>query len=312
MTQVMTRSLTRAVVGLQIVGALAIVGLALHLALPDSGSVAWFSDHILYYGIELIAVALVWSRAVTGRNRLAWSAIALGMTAYVAGELLWLGLYSGMESPPYPSFADILYLGFFPPVYIGIALLFRARVRGVGAGLWIDGVALALAAGALASAVLVDAVLDTTEGAPSTVVTNLAYPLGDVFLLALIVGAFSLTGWRPGRSWLFVAAALCVFAFGDSVYLFQTARGTYVEGTLLDLTWPLRALRPGSRKLVRQARSAPDRGSRACAARCAGALRRRRGHRAHPRSLPYVQPLCGAARRGGARGRPRPTVADHP
>jgi two-component system, cell cycle response regulator len=235
----MTRSLTRAVVGLQIVGAFAIVGLALHLALPDSGNVAWFSDHILYYGIELIAVVLVWARAFTGRNRLAWAAIALGMTAYVAGELLWLGLYSGMESPPYPSFADILYLGFFPPVYVGIALLFRARVRGVGAGLWIDGVALALAAGALASAVLVDAVLDTTEGALSTVVTNLAYPLGDVFLLALIVGAFSLTGWRPGRSWLVVAAALCVFALGDSVYLFQTARGTYVEGTLLDLTWPV-------------------------------------------------------------------------
>ncbi len=235
----MTRSLPRAVAALQIVGALAIVGLALHLVLPDSGNVSWFFDHVVYYGIELIAVALVVGRALTGRNRLAWAAIAVAISSYVAGELLWLGLYSGMESPPYPSWADLLYLGFFPPVYVGIALLFRARVRGVGAGLWIDGAALALAAGALASAVLVDAVLDTTEGALSTVVTNLAYPLGDVFLLALIVGAFSLTAWRPGRAWLLVAAALGVFALGDSVYLFQTARGAYVESTLLDLTWPL-------------------------------------------------------------------------
>jgi two-component system, cell cycle response regulator len=235
----MTRSLTRAVVGLQIVGTIAIVGLALHLVLPDSGRVSWVFDHLVYYGIELIAVALVVTRAVTGRNRLAWAAISIAICAYVAGEFLWLGLYSGMESPPYPSWPDILYLGFFPPVYVGIALLFRARVRGIGMGLWIDGAALALAAGSLASAVLVEAVLDTTEGATSTVVTNLAYPLGDVFLLALIIGAFSLTGWRPGWAWLLVAAALGVFAFGDSIYLFQTAQGTYVEGTLLDLTWPV-------------------------------------------------------------------------
>ncbi len=150
----MTRSLTRAVVGLQIVGAIAIGGLALHFVLSDTGQVSWFFDHIVYYGIELIAAALAITRALWGRNRLAWAAISLAICSYVAAELLWLGLYSGMESPPYPSWTDALYLGFFPPIYVGIALLFRSRVRGLGAGLWIDGAALALAAGALASAVL--------------------------------------------------------------------------------------------------------------------------------------------------------------
>jgi len=81
-------------------------------------------------------------------------------------------------------------------------------------------------------------VLDTTEGTAATVATNLAYPLGDVLLLALVIGAFALTRWRPGRAWLLIGAALAVFALGDSVYLFQTARGTYVEGTLLDVAWP--------------------------------------------------------------------------
>ena len=53
----------------------------------------------------------------------------------------------------------------------------------------------------IGAAILVELVLEGTEGALSTVVTNLAYPLGDVLLLSTVVGVFSLTGWRPGRRW---------------------------------------------------------------------------------------------------------------
>ena len=52
------------------------------------------------------------------------------------------------------------------------------------------------------SAILVDLVLENTEGSTSTVVTNLSYPLGDVLLLSAVFGVFSLTGWRPGPRWL--------------------------------------------------------------------------------------------------------------
>lgn len=232
------RFLARLVVVLQAIGVVAIAGLAVHFAAPDGGRVAWVFDHVFYYGIELVALGLSVARATRQPHRRAWIAIATGVGAYVAAELVWLVRYSGVESPPYPSPADVLYLGFFPPVYVGIALLLYARVGRVKAGLLTDGVALACSAGALASAILVDAVLDTTEGSRSAALTNIAYPLGDVFLLALIVGGFTLSGWRPGRSWLLVAAALAVFAIGDSIYLIQVTRGTYAEGTVLDLTWP--------------------------------------------------------------------------
>jgi two-component system, cell cycle response regulator len=69
------------------------------------------------------------------------------------------------------------------------------------------------------------------------VATNLAYPLGDMLLLALVIGFLGLTGWRLERTWLVIGAGLAVFAVSDSVYLYQAALGTYVEGTLLDAGW---------------------------------------------------------------------------
>ena len=79
--------------------------------------------------------------------------------------------------------------------------LIRSRTRSIGGTLWLDGITASLAAGALAAAVLFELVIVTTEGSAATVITNLAYPLGDVLLLSAVFGAFSLTGWRSGWRW---------------------------------------------------------------------------------------------------------------
>ena len=69
-------------------------------------------------------------------------------------------------------------------------------------------------------------------------VTNLAYPLGDVLLLSVVFGVFSLTGGRPGRRWLLLGLGVLSTTMADAVYLFQSAEGTYVEGTWIDILWP--------------------------------------------------------------------------
>jgi diguanylate cyclase (GGDEF)-like protein len=210
-----------------------------HTLVPDEGRFAALMDNRLYYALELAAVLLCGARALFVRgNRLGWLALTVGVASFAAGDLAWAFWIAGLENPPYPSIADALYLGFYPCAYVGLVLLFRAQVRGATGGLWLDGVASVLAAAALGSAVLIEAVLETTEGSFSAVATNLAYPLGDVILLALVLGAFVLTRWRAGRAWLLIGASLAVFGLADSVYLFQTAKGTYEEGTVLDAGWP--------------------------------------------------------------------------
>ena len=193
----------------------------------------WF-----YEGIELIAAVGVLARAILVRaERSAWFFIGAGLLATTIGDILFDFWYGG--SPPFPSAADVGYLAFYPLLYVGIALLLRRRVSTFSATLWLDGLMAATAAGALAASVLVEVVVNSTHGSRLVVVTNMAYPIGDVLLLALLVFVFSVTRWRPGRAWAFMAAGLLLNAIGDAIYLYQTAVGTYVEGTYLDLVWPV-------------------------------------------------------------------------
>ncbi|HEY1564456.1 MAG TPA: diguanylate cyclase [Gaiellaceae bacterium] len=191
-----------------------------------------------YEGLELLAALGVLVRAVLFRaERSAWLFVGLGLLVTTCGDILYDFWYGG--NPPFPSAADVGYLSFYPLLYIGIVLLLRRRVSTFSASLWLDGLIAATAAGALGASVLVEVVVNSTHGSRLVVLTNLAYPIGDVLLLGLLVFVFSVTRWRPGRAWTLIAAGLIFNTLGDAVYLFQTAVGTYVEGTYLDLVWPI-------------------------------------------------------------------------
>jgi diguanylate cyclase (GGDEF)-like protein len=201
--------------------------------------VAWFFDYPVYYTLVAVAVVLCAARAaLVPDHRLGWAVMSLALAFYASGEFLYLALYNDDAAPPYPSVADYAWLAFYPVSYAALVLLFRSRFSGLTAGLWIDGLVAALAAATLGSAIVVEAVLDITEGSPSTVATNIAYPLGDVILFSLVIAVFALTAWRPRRTWWLLGAALLVFAGGDSVYLYVTSTTGYTEGTILDVTWP--------------------------------------------------------------------------
>jgi diguanylate cyclase (GGDEF)-like protein len=204
------------------------------LAPPDARFSTFFNNWV-YDGLMVLACIVVGSHAyLVRKERAAWTVITLALVSWTFGEL-WYVIF---EPETYPSMADAGFITFYLLLYVGIVLLLRSRVRSLGGTLWLDGLTAALAAGAVGSAVLVDLVLENTEGSTSTVVTNLSYPLGDILLLSTVFGVFSLTGWHPGRRWLLLGLGALSTALADAVYLFQSANGTYVEGTWIDVLWP--------------------------------------------------------------------------
>jgi two-component system cell cycle response regulator len=165
-----------------------------------------------------------------------------GLLAWAAGEVAWTVLLADDPDPPYPSVADVLYLSFYPASYTSLLLLARSRTDSFRSSLWLDGAIAALTVAALIATLAFQPIVDATSGNATEIAVNLAYPVGDLLLLGLVVAVFGLNGWRPDPVWLLIGGGLGLTAVSDGFYLVQSATDQYVKGTLLDIAWPASAL----------------------------------------------------------------------
>jgi diguanylate cyclase (GGDEF)-like protein len=223
--------------------ALSLVGLwlvyfAYVLTGPGLGAEQFFRTYV-FSGLPILAAVVCIMRAwCGGAERTSWALMGTGMLLWACGSIYWSVFLKNLDAPPYPSIGDALYLGFYPACYVALMLLAGPRVRGIGRSVWLDGLIAMLAVSAVGAAFLIPAVVTDTSGDTAVVATNLAYPLGDLLLIALVVGGFALTSWQPGRAWGLIGGGLLLFAVADSFYLYLVAHGAFVEGSWLDAIWP--------------------------------------------------------------------------
>jgi diguanylate cyclase len=202
---------------------------------PHPGANAGW-DTWVYDAVSVTATLVCVGRALAvPRERLAWVLLGVSLSASTLGDIT----YSLLSSPGTPSLADAGWLGFYPLAYAGLVVLLRARVPRAHASSWLDGLVAGLGCASVVAAIAWDTIASTAVGSTLSVATTLAYPLGDLLLLILALGSFGLQGWRPGRSGLLLGGGLVAWCVADTLYLYGSARGSYVEGGLVDLLWPL-------------------------------------------------------------------------
>ncbi len=224
-------------------------------------------DHLLkqmdwvYNGsLAMAGVACLTQSARSDAPSGPWIAFGLGLLAWAAGDVYYTQVLADMKKIPYPSWADVGYLAALPCFFVGVGLLTRQRVGRFTTASWFDGAIGALAAAAAASSLLAPALVGLTKGDSATVLTNLAYPLGDVLLIAFLVGALVVGGVRGAGAMIALGIGLFVWGAGDALYLYEVSTNTY-DGGAVDLVWPLGALIMGLAAFLSTTTRTADRGS---------------------------------------------------
>jgi diguanylate cyclase (GGDEF)-like protein len=208
---------------------------ALHYWLGVGGSLHGTLSAVIYDAVVLGAgIACLVRASVFGRERSAWILIGAAILVWGGAEVYWSAVIEGDPNAPYPSPADAGYLLFYPLAYAGLALLVRARAQEIEWRLWLDGAIAALGTAALGAAFVFDFVAEKAEGTPIEVITTLAYPLGDIGMLALVVGVVALTGWRPGRTWSLLLAGLAALVVADIAYTLQLTEEALPGGNWIE------------------------------------------------------------------------------
>jgi diguanylate cyclase (GGDEF)-like protein len=159
-------------------------------------------------------------------EKAAWLAIGIGVLCWGAGEIYWTAAILNDPSPPYPSPADAGYIAYYAFAAIGLVLLVRDRADALDWRLWMDGAIAALGTAALGAAFVFDFIARQAEGSTIEVATTLAYPLGDILMVALVVGVIAVNRRHAGRAWSLLLGGLSLVALADILYsLRETSLG---------------------------------------------------------------------------------------
>ncbi len=174
-----------------------------------------------------------------GRARVGWYLIGASALTWGIGQGAWSYLELVIHRQnPFPSVADIGYLGSVPVLFAGLFTMpvwpsgSVAKFRAVTDGLLIAG-GLVLISWHTVLAALVASPADTVLGQA----LSLAYPLGDVIVVTTLAIMWSRTLSESRGPILLLIAGLGSIALADSTFAYLQAQATFGSGNVIDIGW---------------------------------------------------------------------------
>ena len=190
-------------------------------------------------GVAAISLAVA-ARRSTGRLRMAWALLAAAAASWTIGEGIWswYEVFQGL-AVPFPSAADAGFLLEIPLAIAGVLALTSAPSRMATRGeAVLAGAIVALSLLFVAWALGLRAVYEQSlQPVPATLI-GLAYPIGDIVTITVLITALRRVG-RPqlGRMLLLIGG-LAANTVADSAFTYLNANGSYKAiGSILDVGW---------------------------------------------------------------------------
>jgi len=188
---------------------------------PRSVYAGWIQN-----GLFAASAAVILARALyVPTDRAAWLAIGLATVSWLIGSVGWSLAYGGRANPPFPTFADIFWLLWYPLMAFGLFRLIQSRLQKFSWHRWMDGVAVMLVVLTAGVALIIEPAADAGVQGPMASIIDFSYPVLDVIMIGAIIGVYGLLGWRPDRMWILLGSGIVLMAIADSVYAVQEVGG---------------------------------------------------------------------------------------
>jgi len=165
-------------------------------------------------GYSASAAVLVGVRRFRPPIAAAWIWFAIGMFLNTSGILVEAVVLRVLRQEISPSLADICYLGIYPTAAIGLALLIRRRVARRDWAAVVDATIISTGLALLSWVYLIRPAAEDQTLSLLGHAANIAYPIGDVLLLSLMIRLLLGSVYRTPTDRLATAALLLILA-GD-------------------------------------------------------------------------------------------------
>ncbi|MFI7601960.1 putative bifunctional diguanylate cyclase/phosphodiesterase [Actinoplanes sp. NPDC049681] len=200
---------------------------------------AWPETHLYSWaaiGISGVAGILLGVRAHRPSQRLPWYLIATALLFFVSGDTIYFVQTTHDVDAPFPGPPDVLYVLVYPLLAGGLLLFVRARSGDRNRAALLDALVPTVGLGLLTWVYLIAPYTRAADLSLTQKAVSVAYPLGDVLALAIMLRLLAAPGRKPAAVRLLSVSIVGVLV-SDVVYGLARLNSDWNAGGPIDLGW---------------------------------------------------------------------------
>ncbi len=206
--------------------------LVAYYALPGLRAGVW--GLLALSGVAAIVAGVVLNRPA---SRAPWLLLAAANLSFAVGQQSFLVLTEVRhEIVSFPSFVDLFYLASYPLYAIGLLIFIRRRSAGHDRRSLLDALTLTVGLALLSWVFLILPYVNNTTLSWQQKAVAIAYPLGDVLVLAMLARLLAPGTWRARSLQLLTVGSLGLLA-SDVAFGAIQLYGSFRIGTVADFGW---------------------------------------------------------------------------